>query len=275
MINDWSNNLANLSQYVFVKKRLQNALKLILMRVLIVMVTILSSTQAISNIDTIKKQTSLPDFRKIKNFKHRREAFCIFLRPLAQEENQKIWDTRQKVLRLLKKNKLNTKQQVFLKSIYHQYNIITTHMKSQSSMTILNKRLDIIPVPLLIAQAAIESAWGKSRFAREGNNLFGQRCFKKGCGIIPNNRPKNKEYEVKKFNNVSQSITSYIDNLNTNSHYKLLRTLRFKLRQQNIALDSIYLANGLKYYSKQKQDYVKKVQHLIANSHLDNCHLTN
>lgn len=128
---------------------------------------------------------------------------------------------------------------------------------------VFEKRVDVIPPSLVLAQAIYESNWGNSRFAREGNNYFGQYCFKKGCGLIPNKRSENSTFEVKRFENMQKSIRSYVHNINTNKAYKTLRELRYEQNKFN----GFALSTELKNYAEQTH-YVKSIQSIIKKYEL-------
>ena len=123
--------------------------------------------------------------------------------------------------------------------------------------------VDNIPVSLALAQAAIESGWGTSRFAYEGNALFGQYVWGvTNNGIIPNDRETDANYKIKSFNSLSDSVASYMKNLNTNFHYNEFRVNRFVLRSNNIPLTGSYLAEYLFSYSIE-DDYTDKIKKII------------
>ena len=132
-----------------------------------------------------------------------------------------------------------------------------------ATWTKLKQRVDIIPPSLAIAQAANESAWGRSRFAKQGNNYFGQWCYVKGCGIVPKNRSKGAKHEVKKFSNAEASVRSYMNNLNSHHAYEKLRKLRYELRQQNKSPEGLKIAAGLTPYAGNGKIYVNRITTLI------------
>jgi Bax protein len=136
-------------------------------------------------------------------------------------------------------------------------------LSNQSLWRKLLRRVDIIPVSLIIAQAAYESDWGRSRFAKEGLNYFGQRCTVVGCGIIPKNRAAGEIYEVKKFPDVLSSIQGYIHNLNTHSAYMHLRKIRERQRLAHHKLQGEILAQGLFWYSERYERYVIAIRKII------------
>lgn len=127
----------------------------------------------------------------------------------------------------------------------------------------LMRRVDVIPTSLVLAQAANESGWGTSRFAREGNNIFGQWCFDEGCGLVPNARGEDASHEVRAFASVDAAVRAYFRNLNTHPSYEDLRTLRASMRMQGLPLNSMVLARGLTRYSERGMDYVKELQDMI------------
>ena len=124
-------------------------------------------------------------------------------------------------------------------------------------------RVDIIPVSLALAQAANESAWGTSRFAREGNNIFGQWCFDEGCGLVPGQRADDASHEVRSFSSVEASVRAYFRNLNTNPTYEYLRELRAQMRMKGKPLDSRALAQGLLRYSERGHVYISELYDII------------
>jgi Bax protein len=127
-------------------------------------------------------------------------------------------------------------------------------------------RVDEIPTALVLIQAANESAWGNSRFARQANNYFGQWRFTKGCGLVPLRRNAGAKHEVQYFTSAELSVRAYIHNLNTSPSYKMLRNLRHFLRRQGKPLDAEFLAIGLKDYSERGMDYVRIIQGMIRSN---------
>jgi Bax protein len=132
----------------------------------------------------------------------------------------------------------------------------------------LKTKVNFIPAALILAQAANESAWGTSRFAREGNNFFGQWCFSKGCGIVPNSRNSGANHEVASFDSPLGSVKSYIRNLNSHPTYALLRTLRQQSIDDGQRVSGELLAQGLIGYSERGEEYVKEIQSMIRYNKL-------
>ncbi len=133
----------------------------------------------------------------------------------------------------------------------------------------LLRRLDVVPPSLALAQAAIESGWGTSRFATEGNNLFGHWCFVEGCGLVPERRPSGARHEVAVFDSTATAVRRYLYNLNTHRAYRPLRTLRAEARADGRALSGLELAGGLARYSERGQPYVRDVRIVIRANDLE------
>ncbi len=123
-------------------------------------------------------------------------------------------------------------------------------------------RLDGLPVKLVLAQAAIESGWGTSRFAREGNSIFGQWTFG-GAGLVPAERDADASHQVKAFANLQASVRAYLYNINTSNAYRELRWLRARLRKEGRPPDAYTLAAGLHRYSQRGEDYVREVRRIL------------
>jgi Bax protein len=133
---------------------------------------------------------------------------------------------------------------------------------------LLLRRVDRVPADLALAQAAMESAWGGSRFAREANNFFGHWCFRPGCGLVPKRRPAGAVHEVETFASPAESVRRYMHNLNSHPAYTRLRIVRETLRRQGDALSGHALAAGLEKYSQLGQTYVIRVRRLMAQNEL-------
>jgi len=132
----------------------------------------------------------------------------------------------------------------------------------------LLRRVDVIAPSLVLAQAANESAWGTSRFARHGNNLFGMRTWD-GEGLVPHHRAEGKTFKVATYDSVRDSLTDYVHNLNTNERYRHLRQIRVDLHQHGKPISGVALANGLNAYSKLGADYIDNIQSIIQSNGLE------
>jgi Bax protein len=130
-------------------------------------------------------------------------------------------------------------------------------------------RVNIIPPAMALAQAAKESGWGTSRFASDGNNYFGQWCYKPGCGLIPKARKTGKSHEVAVFNSAKESVQAYMHNINTHQAYDELRAIRAKLQKTGKPLSGLDLLQGLHAYSERGQIYVKELESMIQFNQLE------
>ena len=156
----------------------------------------------------------------------------------------------------------------WLSALAKQYSVKDFSVDKNSDWLSLIKKVDLIPPSLAIAQAINESNWGRSRFAREANNYYGQWCYRKGCGLVPKRRPKGRTYEVRKFSNREQSAAAYILNLNSHYTYRYLRDLRYQQRLHQKYISGYDLAAGLHNYSQRRGAYVKALRIIIKKYHL-------
>lgn len=199
-------------------------------------------------------------------------AFIDKILPLIRQQNKKIIQTRNRILLLRsiqkKFGQLPKQYQQWLNEVARMYQLRYWNSNSDQDWQLLLQRVNIIPNSLVIAQAANESAWGQSRFARGGNNLFGQHCYYKNCGIVPHRRAANQYFEVTKFDSISASIGNYMLTLNTNDNYRQFRQLRQKLQQQQKLLSGKVLVAGLINYSQKKDQYIIIIRGIIDRYHL-------
>lgn len=165
---------------------------------------------------------------------------------------------------------LSVKQINWVDHLAQEYNVDDKANNEFSSLEweMLLRRVDIIPPSLAIAQAINESAWGRSRFAKQANNYYGQWCYTKGCGLVPKERPKGRTYEVRKFSTLDASVASYMKNLNTHYTYKNFRIERAKLRDQGSKIDGASLVPYLSGYSQMGSEYEKYIDSIISSNNL-------
>lgn len=212
------------------------------------------------------KKSHLPNFKGV-GLDQRKQKFNTYLLPMVNQLNELQLKKRQLLVRAHKYFKqhdfLPPRSKKFIISLAKQFSVdIDQGIKLTTFTTLLN-RVDVIPPNLVMAQAANESAWGSSRFARKANNLFGQWCYRSGCGVVPLNRREGATHEVKKFKSPFQSLAAYMRNLNTNPAYRKLREIRANLRQRNQPITGQILAQGLKNYSARGQSYVDSLRKLM------------
>ena len=161
---------------------------------------------------------------------------------IIQAENNHVLQLRKLIVMLkdIPVKKLSAKQQAWLLSVSKKYKLENQYINNNIFEELL-KRVDYVPPSLALTQAAIESGWGSSRFARQGNNLFGQWCFSSGCGMVPSLRESGKGHEVAKFDTVNLAVRSYILNLNSHESYTELRENRADLRDKELSLSLIHI----------------------------------
>lgn len=221
----------------------------------------------------------LPDFNRFSQVKEKKAAFFAFVDQFVAQENRRIAALRQQLQQLTQQSaSLGAEQQLWLLGMAKKYRLETeqqiserplTQQEAEKLLQALLSRVDQIPSALALAQAANESAWGTSRFARQGNNLFGQWCFYKGCGIVPNSRVEGASHEVAAFSSPRQSVESYMHNLNTNSAYRELRSLRDQQREQGSPFMGAMAVEGLINYSARGRDYIHELQAMIRINQLE------
>lgn len=206
----------------------------------------------------------------------KKRTFFMGLLPMILLANREIINERKEILEILERHELRAplaNDQVRLKEISRRYGLRGRFINDHRARRQLMQRVDIIPPSLVLAQAANESAWGTSRFARMGNNLFGEWTFKPGTGIVPEGRPPGETYEVRKFTSLYESIRSYLNNLNRNAAYRGLRRVRADLRKEGLPVTGMALAQGLLKYSERGEDYISEIQAMIRHNKLSRTEL--
>ena len=206
--------------------------------------------------------TLLPnEIKKIENTKKRKDFFIQIILPLVIKENNNIRLDRKKLFSILNKSKNTKVERVWLNSKFKQYGVINKDLST------LKIRMDEVPVSMAIAQAAKETGWGTSRFAQEGNALFGQWTWS-GEGIKPSGADDDSTHKVMKFKVLQASVRAYQRNLNTHSSYKDFRGARAEMRDEGKKLDSIILSEHLDKYAETGKEYVKVLQQIIRQNNL-------
>jgi Bax protein len=203
----------------------------------------------------------LPDFSSIRDVKEKKKKFFGYLKPIVAEVNQTVKQERAFIQNLTQFPE-NSIQIERLTAIAKKYRV-ELDLEFDDLKHELLLKVDEIPVELVLMQAANESGWGTSRFALQANNLFGQWCFKKGCGVVPEGRPEGQTYEVRKFAKPADSVRSYFANLNSGYAYSELRLLRKQLRDIEEGLDPYVIAEGLIPYSTRREAYVDEIQNML------------
>lgn len=215
--------------------------------------------EALQRPDPIRHWPNLSDADSVDM---RKAQFFGLLKPLVDYENARLRQERAQLMALYAdRDQLTGPQQQQLTRLAEQFKTPVPEVKTQWQR--LLRRVDELPVTLVLVQAANESAWGTSRFAVKGNNLFGQWCFKRGCGLVPRARSEEARHEVKRFPTVLASVQSYMNNLNTHRAYFQLRQRRAQLREAGQAVTAMALASALQNYSQRGQAYVRELKAMI------------
>ena len=206
--------------------------------------------------------TLLPqEIRMIENTKKRKDLFIQIVLPLILKENNNIKLDRKKLFSIINKSHNSNIEKKWLDKKYKQYGV------PSKDLSTLKTRMDEVPVSLAIAQAAKETGWGTSRFAQEGNALFGQWTWS-GEGLKPKEADKNEGHKVMRFNVLQASVRAYQRNINTHSTYREFRKARAELRDQGKPLDSLILAKYLNEYAETGNQYVDVLQKIIKQNNL-------
>ena len=201
------------------------------------------------------------EMRMIQNTKKRKELFIQIILPLIIKENNSIKLDRKKLFQILNKSRNSNNEKTWLVKKFKQYGVVNKDLST------LKVRMDEIPTSIAIAQAAKETGWGTSRFALEGNALFGQWTWS-GEGIKPLGADDNTKHKVMKFKVLQASVKAYHRNLNTHLSYRSFRNVRAQLRDQEKELDSLVLSEYLDQYAETGKEYVKILQQIIKQNTL-------
>ena len=201
------------------------------------------------------------ELKNIESTKKRKDLFIKIVLPLILSENNRILRDRDILFKVLNKNNNTKSERIWLDKKFKQYGVVN---KDVSTLKI---RMDIVPVSLALAQAAKETGWGTSRFAIEGNALFGQWTYS-GEGIKPAAADKGDKHKVMAFSVLKSSVRAYQRNLNTHKSYKAFRKERAIQRDNEQNLDSNLLANYLGSYAETGDEYVKTLKQIIDQNNL-------
>ena len=227
------------------------------------------SAPAVPAMPVMPAMPTVPDFAAIVDVSERKAAFFTFLVGPVEDENARIRAQRREVLairRHILADTLDTAVRSQLAALAAEYRLPSEGPPLATTNQLL-RRIDVVPVDLALVQAAIESGWGRSRFAMLGNNLFGTRCFRRGCGFVPAQRPAGEVYEVRRFRSIEEAVVAYIHNFNTHAGYVEFRRLRAALRNDQKPVTGTALADTLGIYSTRGQDYIDQVVTMIGQYH--------
>ena len=222
------------------------------------------------NLNTVRKNKIVKPFevgmlphelKNIESSKNRKDLFIKIVLPLILSENNRIKRDRLTLFKILNKNNNTKLEKEWLNKKFKQYGV------TKRDLSTLKVRMDEIPVSLAIAQAAKETGWGTSRFAIEGNALFGQWTYS-GQGIKPSGANKEDKHKIMTFSVLKSSVRAYQRNLNTHSSYKEFRKARAIQRDNDEPLNSLELANYLDQYAETGTEYTKILKKIIEQNNL-------
>lgn len=215
----------------------------------------------------VKADSGMPkDYYKLKG-KAAKSYFFNFFAQKVENENLKILEERDFILSLKGKKDLDKNSLAYkrLHSLQKKYKVQNIY----DYKTFL-RRVDIVPISMAIAQAATESAWGKSRFIKVANNVFGHWTYNPRIGIIPSRREEGKRHLVRVFQTIQDSVSAYIRNLNRTGAYLEFRELRASMREKDQFIDGLKLSKKMDKYSGIGHDYVKILSQIIRKYQLTN-----
>ena len=200
------------------------------------------------------------DYSDVQSTAEKKQLFFDILRPIVIHENNIIRSQREKILAAKQANE----SAPWIQALAEEHKLEWDN-ENPDWDTLLH-HIDTIPRELVMIQAANESAWGESRFAQMGNNLFGEWCFTEGCGLVPSQRGSDAGHEVRSFDSINDSVASYLHNLNTSHAYEELRDIRAQLRAKDQPFDAQTLASGLSQYSTRGEEYIDEIQSMIRSN---------
>lgn len=232
-----------------------------------------------------KKQSPVPEIyfaslprelTRIRDTKVKKEIFFSALLPPILKVNETILADRRKLKKIILKITLGTKvsetDYYWLTRKLRLYKVKVKNIqdfldRTEQILGQLLGRMNMIPPELALAQAAQESGWGTSRFAQQGNALYGEWTWDDGCGMVPKQRDKGKTHRMKCFKSIIEAVDSYMLNLNTHRAYTALRQQRAAFRDDQL-INVIPLVETLTNYSEEGPDYVEKIKNIIRVNRL-------
>ncbi|MFK5881769.1 MAG: glucosaminidase domain-containing protein [Sulfurospirillum sp.] len=204
----------------------------------------------------------------IKNTHRQKKAFINILLPMIKRANKNIEKERDFIKYFFEnagKNSFRELDEISLAKLIHlfkKYKIKNLFDKDEYL-----RKIDAVPASLAIAQAAVESAWGKSRFVLEANNIFGHWTYS-GKGLVPIDRAEGKTHTLRIFKTLQASVNAYVLNLNSNAAYKMFRKLRENAHKNKMIFNGLMASKAMINYSQRKEKYVKLLDAIITSNNL-------
>lgn len=215
-----------------------------------------SSTPTDDSSDHDLHAAHIPDFASIRDVKTKKQTFFDYFEPIIEAENDRILALRDDIERGLPDNRMS--------ELCTRYRV-----NDECTPEALLYKVDIIPTSMVLAQAAVESAWGTSRFAQQANNYFGQWCFTEGCGIVPSQRSSGAAHEVKMFDSPKQAVQAYFLNINSHPAYEPAREIRASAYENDHVVVGSDMVGGLLSYSGIGEHYIEELRSIIRVNHLE------
>ncbi|MEL0271301.1 MAG: glucosaminidase domain-containing protein, partial [Gammaproteobacteria bacterium] len=223
---------------------------------LIFLLPIISNAGHYWSFDQWLNSLKAPEFDKIEDVQEMKKTFFNYLLPEINKKNNEIKLLRKRVI----EKDLSIEE---LTKLYKKYLI-----DEGFGIVALLEKIDIIPPSLVLSQAALESNWGRSRFAKFYHNYFGLWCFERGCGVIPKKRDKGDTHEVAKFSSPEKAIDFYFLSINRNKSYEVLRKIRQDKRSKGQIISGLSMSEGLTNYAEIGYEYVLRIRKIIISNQL-------
>ena len=222
-------------------------------------------------LDYLPILSSLPaDFDQLQDVDLKKKLFYLIVLPLIHESNRQILLDREMIINIEKKflrKDLNQNELQETIRLAKKYKLDYSEINLKLFRD-LKQRINVIPVSLALAQAIVESGWGQSRFALEGNALYGQWTTNELKGIVPEDRDEDKSHAVRKFDNLTQSVQAYMHNINTHGAYYSFRVVR-RIAERVQYTDPVSAkVKFLAAYAEIGQEYVDKLELIIESNNL-------
>ena len=210
---------------------------------------------------------------RISVTEEKKREFFAYLSPMIAEVNFGLAEDRDRVRKIREAYERGVQptwaQRRWLARLAGELDLDFDSLDLEVGLAALERRAGVVPESIVLVQAALESGWGTSRFALEGNNYFGQRCYRDDCGMEAGEAPDGSQFGLAKFDSAEASVQSYIRNLNTHPSYRQFRALRLERRNSGQPITGLSLVDGLINYSERGSDYVSEVAAMIRANDLE------
>jgi Bax protein len=230
----------------------------------------MSAAEQTSRSEKVKSAVASTTGMRVLDLSDKKQQFISRLLPYIEQENRRLTALRARVEQMLapfEHDKVvaeSVRQQIT--GLANKYRVNGNPLENKAARDELLRKIDIIPASMALAQAANESAWGESRFAREANNLYGIWTYDENKGLKPLDREEGKTHLIRIFDDIGDSVRYYMYTLNSHPAYDELRNIRQQLRERNQFVDGHALAAGLERYSAKGQRYIDLIQELIEQN---------